>query len=60
MEKGMPRLDNFQIFVRRMYYQNCAERRENNQQPYLNWEEYLDKNEDFLKKLYKKKKNGLS
>ena len=50
-------MNNFQIFVRRMYYRNCAERREVGQEPYFNSDEYLKKNETFLKKLYEEQKN---
>jgi hypothetical protein len=60
MEKGMPRLNNFQIFVRRMYYKNCRERRDNGQKPYFDWEEYLNKNENYLKQKYQEKKDDVS
>ena len=56
----MPRLNNFQIFVRRMYYENCKERRDNGQKPYFDWEEYLSKNEEFLKQKYQEKKDDVS
>jgi hypothetical protein len=60
MEKGMPRLNNFQIFVRRMYYKNCREREDNGQKPYSNHEEYFNKNENFLKDKYQEKKDDVS
>jgi hypothetical protein len=50
-------MDNFQIFVRRMYYKNCAERRECGEQPYFEWQEYLEKNENYLKQRYEEQKN---
>ena len=60
MEKSMPRMNNFQIYVRSMYYKNCDERRDCGEKPYFNWQEYLEKNEDFLKQKYQERKNVLS
>lgn len=56
----MPRMNNFQIYVRRMYYKNCDERRDCGEQPYFDWQEYLEKNEDYLKQKYQERKSVLS
>lgn len=53
-------MNNFQIFVRRMYYKNCREREDNGQKPYSDHEEYFNKNENFLKDKYQEKKDDVS
>jgi len=53
-------MNNFQIFVRRMYYKNCKEREDHGQEPYPDYEKYLKKNKNFLKDKYKEKKDDVS
>ncbi len=54
----MSRMNNFQIYVRRMYYKNCDERQECGEKIYVDWQEYLEKNETYLKQKYQEKRNG--
>jgi len=45
-------LSNFEIYVRRMYYKNCAEREANFEKPYPTEQEYYNKYQKYLRKNY--------
>ena len=44
-----------ELFIRLMFEENCKERLANNQRPYSCIEEYMNRNENFVIHLYRRK-----
>jgi len=48
-------LNGKELFIRLMFEENCKERLSNNQEPYSCIEEYMNRNENFVIHLYRRK-----
>tara|TARA_R100001463_G_scaffold56238_1_gene108273 strand:+ start:748 stop:969 length:222 start_codon:yes stop_codon:yes gene_type:complete len=51
----LKRLSGKETFIRLMFEENCKERLANNQEPYSCVEEYMNRNENFVIHLYRRK-----